>query len=646
MIQKRILSGVLAAVMLCALLPAAGAESGSAPSGTENSGTYSVPAASKSAIPDTQEAAQVLAALNIMVGSDSGDLNLGANVSRAEFVKMAVAATPAGAGVGAASTSPYPDVPKSHWAAGYIQAGVSMGLINGYLDGTFKPGNSITLAEGVTVALRVLGYQTGDFAGVYPSGQMAKYYDLKLDRGVTAGQNSAMTRKDCMYLFYNLLTANSKTTGKAYLYSLGYSLTPSGEIDLVALVNAAMEGPVVVGSNWTEKVSFDPATARTVYRGGNLASYSALQQNDVVYWSKSMRTLWAYTTQATGTITAITPSAAPASVTVAGKTYAIETSSAAYALSDLGSYKTGDTVTLLLGRSGGVAAVADTAKTSSVIYGVVESVALDTYTDGSGSSFSANTLTVRATDGSQRTFRCDDKNIKAEALVEVSTAGGNVTVKRLNNTSLTGKFSSDGAKLGSRLLADDVEILDVYQNSGLRIYPSRLAGVNLSSSDKVKYYRLNTAGEISHLILSDVTGDLHQYGIVTSVDEQEYPATMTIMGSYTLDVGGREIALGPLSKIFGASVGPAKFVWEDGGLKSILTMTSVRLTGLDGNKALASNVSYPMWDGTLVYELRDNKYYLSSRSIVEGGGYTLTGYYDKAADQGGVMRVIVARASA
>lgn len=620
--KKRILSALLAALLVCSLAPAA------------------LAAGVSGVLPDEDEAVQVLAALDIMVGDQNGELHLDKGVTRAEFVKMAIAATPAGAGVGTASTSPYPDVPKGHWAAGYVQAAVEAGLITGYLDGTFRPGNTITLAEGVTIVLRLLGYQNTDFAGAYPSGQMAKYRDLKLDRGVSAGQNSPLSRRDCLYLFYNLLTVPSKTTGQPYLYTLGHTLTPTGEIDLVALVNSAMEGPVVVGGGWQEKVSFDPASARTVYRSGKLSSYNALQENDVVYWSKSMRTLWAYTGRATGTITAITPSAAPTSVTVAGKTYAIETSAAAYALSDLGSYQTGDTVTLLLGRSGGVAAVLG-GDAAQVLYGLVEAVAPGVYTDSNGNTFTANTLTVRTTDGIQRTFRCDDKNIKAESLVQVSTAGDGVTVKRLSSVSLSGKFSSDGSKLGIKVLADDVEILDTYQNTAVRIYPSRLAGVSLDEKD-VRYFQLNTAGEISHLILADVTGDMHRYGVITSVTEQE--AGMAIMGSYVYDIGGQSIPTGPLSQTFDVSVGPAKFIYKDGVLKSMTNLSSVKVTGVSGNRVTAGSRTWPLSETVAVYELRDNKYYLSSLSIVEKGGYALTGYYDAEPANGGLIRVLIARA--
>ncbi len=284
--KKRIISGLLAVWMLCALLPGAAA----AP-----------------ALPTEEEAAQVLAALEIMVGDENGNLNLDKKVSRAEFIKMAVAATPGGTGVGSAAISPYSDVPRSHWAAGYIQTAVETGLITGYLDGTFRPDNTITLAEGVTVALRLLGWQNSDFSATYPTGQMAKYRDLDLDRGVSVGQNDQLSRRDCMYLFHNLLTAPSRSANSPYICVLGHALTASGQIDRVELISSAMEGPVVISEGWTKQVTFDPSSARTVYRDGKQADYSDLLDNDVVYYSKSMRTLWAYSKKATGTVTAITP---------------------------------------------------------------------------------------------------------------------------------------------------------------------------------------------------------------------------------------------------------------------------------------------------------------------------------------------------
>ena len=79
--------------------------------------------------------AQVLSALDIMTGNENGDLMLSRRVTRAEFTKLIIAASPLGENVGATtSVSPYPDVPHTHWCAPYVEAAVAAGYVNGYLD--------------------------------------------------------------------------------------------------------------------------------------------------------------------------------------------------------------------------------------------------------------------------------------------------------------------------------------------------------------------------------------------------------------------------------------------------------------------------------------------------------------------------------
>ena len=53
--------------------------------------------------------------------------------------------------------------------------------------------------------------------------------------------------------------------------------------------------------------------------------------------------------------------------------------------------------------------------------------------------------------------------------------------------------------------------------------------------------------------------------------------------------------------------------------------------------------TFPMWDQAVVYVLENSTYRLSSLDRVRTG-YSLTGYYDKDAAQGGRIRVIVAKA--
>ncbi len=620
--KKPLISALAAAVLSLSLLPAAAAAS---PVGI-------------------QEMGQVLAALDIMTGNENGDLMLSRQVTRAEFTKLVVAASPLGRNVGSTTTiSPYPDVPASHWAAPYVEAAVNAGYVYGNVYGYFEPDRSITLQEGVTMAVRLLGYTDADFSGAWPTGQMALYHSEGLDRGISIGQAAPMTRQDALYLFYNLLTARTSRTGQAggqiYLAHLGYPLTADEEIDRVALINAAMDGPVVVTGDWRSRLGFDVSTA-AVYRGGKAAALSALQQNDVVYYSASMRILWAYSNKVTGLYQSVSPNpSSPTSVTVAGRTYPIETSEAAYALSNLGSYRAGDTVTLLLGRDGGVAAVATSAVTTGSIRGVVQQVSEQTYTDAGGSTYTAKTITLLATDGQSYSYPVGAKDsFKPGALVQVTTAsGGQAQITRLSPSSVSGRVDTAAAKIGSTPLAQDVEILDSNSSgAAIKLYPSRLAGLTLDSRD-VRYCRKNAAGEVDTLILNDATGDLYAYGILTRVSEGDY-------GTYIYDVAGQSYTYTFPNGVLNLTLGPVKVEGDLPAPEKLEKLSEVKLSSLDALTAVTqANASFPLADAVAVYELDNHEYRLSSVERVRTG-YTLTGWYDRPAAQGGRIRVIIAKA--
>lgn len=593
------------------------------------------------AVTSQDDAAQVLAALDIMTGDESGNLNLSAPVTRAEFVKMLMAASPISVG-DVTYVSPYPDVPASHWAAPYVEAAVTAGYVTGYLDGTFRPSNTITLAEGVVMALRLLGYTNEDFSGSFPAGQMAMYRTLDLDEGITIGQNDTMTRQDAMYLFYNLLTAPSKTTGQPYLSSvLGYGLTADGEVDTLALLNGTMDGPVVVGeAGWRDKIPFDISKA-SVTRNGVVTTSAALVDNDVVYWSKHLNALWVYTNKITGPIQAITPASAPTSVTVSGKSYEIETSTAAYALSDLGTFEVGDSVTLLLGRDGKVAAVAAPGQTSGgSVCGLVVSNVPQQYTDKNGNDYTAASVTILATDGNTYTYSTERTSVRTGTLVQAVPTENGMEVKNLSSASLSGKVNADGTKLGGRSFASNVEILDTYGDHGVRVYPERLAGMEITES-MVRYYLLDGNGDISRLILKDATGDMHTYGVITSVSEMDLPNMMATSGTYVYDAAGTIQTISG-STVYNVQTGPFMMKTDGDKIDRFTNLTKLKITSVEGTTAYANNRQYAIWDDALVYEVRDGKYYLTSLALVTGGDYTLTGWYDKDQTDGGRIRVILA----
>ena len=598
--------------------------------------TLVLPASAAGTVTSLEEAVQAVTALGILSEGGGGDLKLSAKVSRAEFVAMVIRAIPGGDGVGQAATSPYPDVPRSHWASGYVEAAVARGLVSAFSDGTFRPDQEIHLAEAVSMVLHLLGYGSEDFSGSYPTGQLAMYNSLKLSQGVTAlGAASALTRQDAVCLFYNLLSAKTKE-GVPYIQLLGHSLDASGKPDVVSLVNGQMEGPVVVqGSDWRSSLGFAPSK---VYRNGSAAVLGNIQDYDVVYWNRSMGTVWAYAQKATGPIQALEPSgAAPTSVTVAGRSYAIESSAAAYALSDLGEYHLGDMVTLLLGRSGGVAAVADVSASVGERVGVVTAVAKSSYPDGNGGTYTVQTVTLLATDGQTYQYQTQG-GYRAGSVVRAIVAGqsGTVTLRGVASASLSGKVDRDGAKLGQYAFAPGAEILDVSENRGAVIYPARLAGLDLDRG-KVRYYSLNPQGEIETLILNDVTGDACQYGLITRFEEEG--EGMNIFCTYRFDVGGTSYTVSGSTK-FPVIAGGIRILGDPANPDRLYGLTSVKVDQIIGNQAIVSNQKYTISDTVVVYEYRNGQYYLSSLARTENVA-DIVGWYDKAESAGGRIRVIV-----
>lgn len=175
----------------------------------------------------------LLSALEIMSGDPDGNFRLEDSVSRAEFAKIAVAASQYKdlVAVGA-PVSPFSDVPYTHWAAPYVQLAVNNGIVKGYTDATFRPDGTVLYEEAVTMLLNLLGYSDSDFGLAWPYGQMATAKSLGLTDNVTASVGAPLNRRDAMTLVYQLLKTPTKTQGTDYITTLGY--TWSEDVVLIA----------------------------------------------------------------------------------------------------------------------------------------------------------------------------------------------------------------------------------------------------------------------------------------------------------------------------------------------------------------------------------------------------------------------------
>lgn len=614
-LKKKILSLLLAAAVLLGSAPAALAASSASDSVIE----------------------EVIRATGIMVGDESGDMNLNNTVTRAEYAKMLVSASTYKDKVsGASNSSPFKDVPYTHWAAGYIKTAVEQGWLTGYLDGSYKPDNTVTLEEAATGVLKLLGYTSEDFSGSYPYGQLALYESLGLDVNITASQGTAMTRRNMMYLFYNLLNAETKD-GQVYAQTLGYTLNENDEIDYLSMVSDTMEGPYVVEGSLSDIVSGED---KTVYRNGYASTADAIQKYDVVYYNDS--TIWAYANAVTGTYQSASPSAAsPTSVTVAGVSYEIETSDAALSLSTLGGLNVGDIVTLLLGRDGKVVAAMPADEYAVSVAGVVTATGTGTYYNAVGNTYTARTITITAMDGESYIYPCSKTSISEGDIVSIGFGSAETDVSILKSATISGTVS--GYSIGSRTMAKDVRILDVNDTDAERVYYSRLNGAVLESTD-VRYYATNEDGEITDLILRDFTGDLYEYGIITSANEQA--EDMNLSGSYTYLLDGEEQTITTSGKTLGASYGPACLTIENGQLSAVRALQQIR--DPDSINQLGVTEDDETWlfaDDCAVYLYQNSRYSLLSLTELRNNfaSYSITCYYDDDTEDGGRIRIVVAR---
>ncbi|MDR3277244.1 MAG: S-layer homology domain-containing protein [Oscillospiraceae bacterium] len=604
------------------------------------------PSAAAATARETEDAVR---ALGIMIGDENGNMNLPRDVTRVEFVKLMVAASVYRDSVGETSGySLFKDVKSAHWAAEYVRVAVNNGWVTGYVDGTFRPGNTITLEEAATALLRLLGYTPEDLSGAYPSAQLIKFNALGLGRDVTKTRGQTLTRGDCVQIFYNLMTAVTKGGG-VYAAALGYKTDAAGALDYASIVSAGMKGPFILESgSLTGILPFSGANI-DVYKNGGLSAAAEARAYDVCYYNSNLRTVWLVSRRVTGTLSAVTPNtAAPEAVTVAGISYAFGTSAAAYKVSSMGGLRVGDAVTLLLGMDGTAADVVPAAEINDVRIGVVTELKTGSYKDGNGNIVVANSVVIAATDGFLHTYYTGSAAPPVGAVVQAGYTGGVSEVKSLSQKGTGGTVNKAGTALGELAFAEDIEILDADSAGGWAVIPpARLSGAALKSAD-VRYYTLDGSGRLDRLILNNATGELYTYGILTHVSENIAPDdSFKLSGAYQYVIEGEKGAYTSSTTVYGVSVGGAAFAYDANGvLNRIQNLTDVAIDSISPLSAASGNKQYRLSSAVQVYIQKSGEYYpVGIEDVADTGRYTLRGWYDKfdfAA--GGVLRVVVASA--
>lgn len=303
-------------------------------------------------------------------------------------------------------------------------------------------------------------------------------------------------------------------------------------------------------------------------------------------------------------------------------------------------------VTLLLGMNGEVVQAINALENEAIYYGSVVSSAKAASTTSTTSSATASaqvTTQVACTDGITRTFYHSGTTLSAGKLVTVSTTQSGTNVRGLSTKRLEGTVSKDGTGIGTYKFAAGVQILDTDDNGGYaRIYPSRLAGSKLYGED-VRYYTLNTAGEIDRMVLHEVTGDTQPYVYISGIEDNSSEMNISVNYTYIQDGQAKTISGGAK---YAVKSGGAMLVYEKGSLKSMRQLASVRLDSLSALSAMGGGKEYKIAENVQVL-LREGSgsqgYYLTDLSQINTEDYKLTGWYDSSGHSaGGQIRIIVA----
>ncbi|MGE4353067.1 MAG: S-layer homology domain-containing protein [Oscillospiraceae bacterium] len=651
---------------------------------------------------DVSEAAEVLSGLGILTGYTDGSYKPNEGLTRAEFCALAIRASEYSDQVrSSAYRTLYTDLTASHWAAPYVNLAQDEGLINGYGDGTFGPDDPVTVAQAVTVALRLLGYTSDNVGTLWPQDYMQMGDDLGLTDGIDSDADSTLTRGQAALLFYHLLGEETES-GDDYISSLA-----DGTIsDAVVLDNddEANDGTTGLLLAYTASGGISTYEQETqisdamINRRGTLLLDSDGLVEGFVPDDEAWHTI------SLGDVTA-------AKITSSGSvSYAVPSGAVMVIDDDVTTYEDGwydldgrDSVTIFYSSAGNINLVvaSDSQEYEGVMLtGYYESVTpnasnpstmtmmgaeldVDSSAVSSLSQFDVGDRITVTLNGSGEVVSATSPSTKTAAmvgivksvsgkvatvtlfsgitvsgtisgstddltgqLVRVTSSGvGKLSLSTSVSSSVSGTLSVTSEKLGSVPLADNVTIYDRVGN-GIPVEVD-LDDIQTStvSSSEILYAATNSDGEVNLLVLNDVTGNAYTYGIL-------YTGTMsTTTGGLTATNrtvcvenydGTTDDYIVTSSTIKDETIGGIS-VKSDGKVAGVATLeseSSVSRSSFDGTDTVTiDGVDVPISDDVQVYNSENENWI--TLSAAKAYTDTFTVYYSGEIGEDAVVRIVV-----
>ena len=244
-----------------------------------------------------QKSIDRMTSLGIVEGNEVGDFMPNNRITRAELFTILNRITK----ISAISGKDIPDVAAGAWYKAETDKAVTDGYVSGYDDGTIRPENNITRAEAATLISRIFGaneYDASSFTDGSSIGAWAKDgIDALVSIGVISGYDDGsfrpgdyITRAEIVTMLDKLIgqiknDRDSKelygktvegnlilTSGRFVLENVTVNgniyITNGASNDEVRLVNCTVNGDIFYGKNNTRAVVLDNVKANAVTAGG------------------------------------------------------------------------------------------------------------------------------------------------------------------------------------------------------------------------------------------------------------------------------------------------------------------------------------------------------------------------------------------
>ena len=233
------------------------------------------------------EEIELVNALGIMVGDESGDFAPNNNLTRAEFAKVLTVLLQINDGASAKENAWYfktgkavenqvlntgkqqvfTDVPSDHWAYDVIGQITSLGYMIGTSEDEFSPDENVTINQVNKVFVKLLGYEVfAERNGGYPAGYNYTASSIKLLKGINHYGETPILRGELAKMLVNMFdvemvnigyvtdegTASYQQSDKKFIEEKLEIFTTKGELTSTSVTglygeSGISEGQVVIG---------------------------------------------------------------------------------------------------------------------------------------------------------------------------------------------------------------------------------------------------------------------------------------------------------------------------------------------------------------------------------------------------------------